>query len=139
MSVILGGKRSRSKRSRGKRSRGKRSRSSRTRKQRGGNLAPLQPLAISGYETPVITQHLPPGAISYGDSKPAKIEGGSRRSKRSRSRKSRSRKSRKSSSKRSRSRKSSSRKSRSKSKPYWGEYLARMAHPRSAAGGKKKY
>ena len=122
MSVILGGKRSRS-----KRSRSKRSRSSKTMKrQRGGNLAPLQPLAISGYETPVITQHLPPGAISYGDSKPANIEGGSRRSKRSRSRKSSSRKSR-------------SRKSKSKSKPYWGEYLARMAHPRSAAGGKKKY
>ena len=99
-----------------------------TKKQRGGNLAPLQPLAISGYETPVITQHLPPGAISYGDSKPANIEGGSRRSKRSRSRKSSS----------SRSRKSSSRKSRSKSKPYWGEYLARMAHPRSAVGGRKK-
>ena len=131
MSVILGGKRSRS-----KRSRSKRSRSSRTRKQRGGNLAPLQPLAISGYETPVITQHLPPGAISYGDSKPANIEGGGRRR---RGRKSSSSRSRKSSSRKSSSRKSRSRKSKSKSKPYWGEYLARMAHPRSAAGGKKKY
>lgn len=130
MSVILGGKRSRSKRSR---SSSKRSKT--MKRQTGGNLAPLQPLAISGYETPVITQHLPVGAISYGDSKPANIEGGGRRSKRSRSRKSSSRKSRKSSSRKS----SRSRKSKSKSKPYWGEYLARMAHPRSAVGGKKKY
>ena len=137
MTVLIGGKKRSTKRRSTKRRSTKRR--SRTRKQRGGNLAPLQPLAISGYETPVITQHLPPGAISYGDSKPANIEGGSRRSKRSRSRKSSSSRSRKSSSRKSSSRKSRSRKSKSKSKPYWGEYLARMAHPRSAAGGKKKY
>jgi hypothetical protein len=125
MTVLIGGKRSRSKRSRSKRSTKRRSTKRRsTKKQRGGNLTPLQPLAISGYETPVITQHLPPGAISY-DSGPANIEGGSRR-----------RRGRKSS-KRSRSKRSRSK--RSKSKPYWGEYLARMAHPRSAVGGRKRY
>jgi hypothetical protein len=138
MTVLIGGIRSRSIRSRSKRSTKRRS----TKKQRGGNLTPLQPLAISGYETPVITQHLPPGAISY-DSAPANIEGGKRsRSKRSRSKRSRSRRRSKRSSKKSRSRKSrSSKKHKQSAKGAWGisPYLARMAHPRSAVGGRKKY
>ena len=118
MTVLIGGKKRSTKRRSTKRR-------SRTRKQRGGNLAPLQPLAISGYETPVITQHLPPGAISY-DSKPANIEGGGRRSKRSRS---------------SSKHKSRSRRHKQSAKGAWGisPYLARMAHPRSAVGGKRRY
>jgi hypothetical protein len=32
---------------------------------RGGQLALLTPQEISGYSTPVITEHLPPGAIKY--------------------------------------------------------------------------
>jgi len=32
---------------------------------RGGQLTLLTPQEISGYSTPVITEHLPPGAIKY--------------------------------------------------------------------------
>jgi len=127
MSVIMGGK---------KRSTRRRST---TRKQRGGNLAPLHPLAISGYETPVITQHLPAGAISYNAQK-ANIEGG-KRSRSGRSRRSSKRSSSKRSSKRSKKHKSRSRRHKQSAKGAFGisPYLARMAHPRSAAGGKKRY
>ncbi len=96
-------------------------------KQRGGNLPPLHPAQVSGLGTPVITQHLEPGAITY-NANPADIQGqghkgGSRRT----------RKSKRSRSKRSRSKRRSS-KSKKRS---WGEVLARMSHPRGAVGGKR--
>ena len=82
-------------------------------------------LPISGFSTPIITGHLPPGAITYNANGQIQYHlpqvGGK---KRSGSRRSRSR--------RSRSRRSGSRRS---TKPFWGETLAKMAHPRSAVGG----
>lgn len=32
---------------------------------RGGRLIPFSPEEVSGYSTPVITQHLPTGSITY--------------------------------------------------------------------------
>ena len=104
-------------------------------KQRGGHLPPLHPAQVSGLGTPVITQHLEPGAITY-NSNPADIQGqGHKGGRRSSSRTRRS--SKRSSSKRSSSKRSSSKRSSSK-KPFWGEYLARMSHPRGAVGGRSK-
>ena len=103
---------------------------SRRSRQRGGHLPPLHPAQVSGLGTPVITQHLEPGAITY-NSNPADIQGqGHKGGRRSSSR------TRRSSSKRSSSKRSSSKRSSSK-KPFWGEYLARMSHPRGAGGGKR--
>jgi hypothetical protein len=89
------------------------SRSRTIKRQRGGHLHPLSPFPISGYETPIITQHLPPGTISY--------KGGSRRSK-SRRRHRRTR------------HKSKSRSKRVANNGVWLN-LARMAHPKGAVGG----
>ena len=57
---------------------------------RGGQLALLTPQEISGYSTPVITEHLPPGAIKYNpdgrlvDTIDGKLQtGGTRKGKRS--------------------------------------------------------
>ena len=46
-----------------------------TKTQRGGYLLPLTPAPVSGYSTPIITGHLPPGTISY----PNAQDGGKRR------------------------------------------------------------
>jgi len=77
-------------------------------------------LPISGFSTPIITGHLPPGAITYNANGQIQYNlpqvGGKR-----------SGYSKRSGSKRSRSKKNT--------KPFWGETLARMAHPRSAVGG----
>ena len=82
-------------------------------------------LPISGFSTPIITGHLPPGAITYNANGQIQYNlpqvGGKKRS----------------GSRRSRSRRSGSRRSGSRrsTKPFWGETLAKMAHPRSAVGG----
>jgi len=83
----------------------------------GGHLVAFTPAEVTGIGTPVITQHLPPGAISYnangtltqaiGGKLPVPVQQGGRRKK---SKSSKSRRSSKS------SKKSSRRKSRRSSK-----------------------
>jgi len=90
---------------------------------RGGHLSSFTPQEISGYSTPVITEHLPPGAIKYNpdgrlvDTIDVKLQsGGTRKGGKRSSRKSKrsSRKSKRSSrkSKRSGSKKRTSKKVR---------------------------
>jgi hypothetical protein len=104
-----------------------------TKTQRGGYLLPLTPAPVSGYSTPIITGHLPPGTISY----PNAQDGGKRRYRTSRYR------TRKYSNRKYSNRKYGKRKhygtrkhtgtKKNTSKKIninkWGRYLAVMAHP----------
>ena len=113
----------------------------RNKKQRGGHLLALQPLEISGYGTPNITDHLPPGAISYAPqagatgpaqpTQPTQGQTGGRRRSRHKKRSTKNKKIRRSRKIR-RSIHKKSKRSRTANKPMWGQYLARMAHPKGA-------
>jgi hypothetical protein len=46
----------------------------------GGHLLPFTPTEVSGYSTPFISDHLPPGAISYNANGTLAQNGGRRRS-----------------------------------------------------------
>lgn len=46
----------------------------------GGHLLPFTPAEVSGYSTPFISDHLPPGAISYNANGALAQNGGKRKS-----------------------------------------------------------
>jgi hypothetical protein len=85
-----------------------------TKKQCGGNS--LNPSPVSGYSTPIITGHLPAGAISYPE-----MKGGARRTNK-----------RHLSKRRTNKRRTNKRRINKKNNiKNWGRYLAFVSHPRN--------